>query len=62
MSDKESEIIEITLAKACGEIGDSRRHYKYCDGITENLLSHGLITEHQCESIRSGETCGDKNQ
>ena len=53
-----SELLEVTLAKAYEDI-DS---FDYCENITEKLRSHELITEYQCQRIRSGETSGDKNQ
>ena len=56
--EKISQILELVLKKAYREIG---RHY-YCDSITENLLSHGLITEDQCKDIRTAGTSGDKNE
>ena len=57
MAEKDSETIEITLAKAYGVIGE----YNYCEDIAENLLSHRLINEDQCQCIRSAET-PDKNE
>ena len=53
-----SEISEVTLAKAYESINS----FDYCENITEKLRSHKLITENQCQRIRSGETSEDKNR
>ena len=53
-----SEMLEITLAKAYGEI----ENFDYCDDIPKKLRSQGLLTERHCELIRSCETSKDKNE
>ena len=58
MSAKDFKILEITFAKAYGEI----EKFDYCEDITEKLQSNKLINKDQCQRIRSSETSGNRNR
>ena len=55
---RDSKILESTIAKAYGEI----EKFNYSENITESLLFHKVITQEQCQEIRSAKTSVDKNR